>query len=432
MQAHLRNFTRATLIAGIASGDSQCDVEAGGGIWGAPPAPAGGRLGVLVLADDLQSPGAVEVIRYAGRTALGGVQYRLTGLERGCEGSAAAAWLAGAHVLATLTVGAVAAPGANLLINGDGQIDQYQHAAGAADAVYGPDRWLTLQDGTGYVQPGIDAVDYPPGAAGALKWTVTASGNRFAALQIVEASACAALLGGAGQASAQLRAKGTGIATLKAAVLAWTGTADAPTRDCVATWNAAGTTPTLATNWVYESAVTTLALGAAWSTPQRIEGVPIDAAGAKQIALFVWIDEAVTAGDVLRLAGVKLEEGPRCTAHVPANISQEELRAYRYRQQSFQSAGDARGYSGITVSVAAANLIGSDRTFLVPMRAIPTITWRGTGDTPGNIRNLTTAAEEAISVTNYVNQLSTGSVQLAATPSVGHRYVGRWQADAEL
>jgi hypothetical protein len=178
MQAHLRNFTRATLIAGIAAGDSQCDVEAGAGIWGAPPAPAGGRLGVLVLADDLQSPGAVEVIRYAGRTALGGVQYRLTGLERGCEGSTAAAWLAGAHVLATLTVGAVAAPGANLLINGDGQIDQYQHAAGAADAVYGPDRWLTLADGTGYVQPGIDAADYPPGAAGALKWTVTGSGNR--------------------------------------------------------------------------------------------------------------------------------------------------------------------------------------------------------------------------------------------------------------
>jgi len=215
-------------------------------------------------------------------------------------------------------------------------------------------------------------------------------------------------------------------------VLAWTGTADAPTRDCVATWNAAGTTPTLATNWVYESAVTTLALGAAWSTPQRIEGVPIDAASAKQIALFVWIDEAVTAGDVLRLAGVKLEEGPRCTAHVPANISQEQVRAYRYRQQSFAVATDSTGIVGATTPSTSSFFYLMQSLLLAPMRAVPTIVWRGFGDTPGNVRNASLGTHETIAATLNVGRFYTGSVNLSAAPVAGHNYQGRWQADAEL
>jgi hypothetical protein len=126
---HLGDRVRGQLVSGIGTGDSTLDVEITGAIWTPPPVPAPGRVGVVVLTDDLQSPGAVEVVHYTGASDLGGGQWQLTGLVRGAEGTSAGTWATGAHVLGPLTVAALAAPGRNLLVNPDGVIDQYLAAA---------------------------------------------------------------------------------------------------------------------------------------------------------------------------------------------------------------------------------------------------------------------------------------------------------------
>jgi hypothetical protein len=42
---------RGQLVSGIGTGDSTLDVEITGAIWQEPPAPAPGRVGVVVLTD---------------------------------------------------------------------------------------------------------------------------------------------------------------------------------------------------------------------------------------------------------------------------------------------------------------------------------------------------------------------------------------------
>jgi hypothetical protein len=61
-----------------------------------PPADGG----VLVLADSMGKPAAVEIIRYAARDGL-----TLTGLERGLEGTVALNWPGNSYCYQSLTAG---------------------------------------------------------------------------------------------------------------------------------------------------------------------------------------------------------------------------------------------------------------------------------------------------------------------------------------
>jgi hypothetical protein len=414
-------------------------VEITGAIWTPPPVPAPGRVGVVVLTDDLQSPGAVEVVHYTGASDLGGGQWQLTGLVRGAEGTSAGTWATGAHVLGPLTVAALAAPGRNLLVNPDGVIDQYNHPAAVADETYGPDRWCLLCDGSAFVLPSSEAADYPIGGAGALRLECTGSGDKFAAVQYLEAADSAPVIGA--QVSAQVRVKATGIAKIGLGIISWEGTADALTRDCVSAWGSVGAAPTLAADWTLEGYVIADA-PTAWGDPITLEGVAIATAGAVNVGLLIWADDAgnVTS-DALLLAGVKLEEGPRCTPYVPRSWGEEWERCLRWKQRSYlpnlpdgdTSAFKTYGAVRCTQAAAVTKIPGLEARFAPMMRATPTVTFYATNTgTAGNIYNLTTTADVSISSVHITNRLVTGAPVVGAAPAAGDDLTAHFVAAAEL
>jgi hypothetical protein len=374
-----------------------------------------------------------------GTSDLGGVQWQLTGLVRGAEGTAAATWSAGAHVLGPLTVAALAAPGRNLLVNPDGVIDQYNHLAAVADASYGPDRWCLLCDGSAFVLPAGEAADYPIGAAGALKLECTGSGGKFAAVQYLEAVDSAPVIGA--QVSAQVRVKATGVAKIGLGIIAWDGTADALTRDCVSAWGSAGAAPTLVTNWTLEGYVIADA-PTAWGDPIVREGVAIDTASAVNIGLLIWADDTGNvATDELLLAGTKLEEGPRCTPSVPRAWQQEWQECLRWKQRSYLpnvvdgDTGAFKNYGAVRCTQAAAvtKIPGLEGRFSPIMRVTPTVTFYGTNTgTAGNIYNLTTTADVSISSVHITNRLVTGAPVVSAAPAAGDDLTAQFVATAEL
>jgi hypothetical protein len=358
---------------------------------------------------------------------------------RGAEGTAAATWSAGAHVLGPLTVAALAAAGRNLLVNPDGVIDQYNHPAAVADATYGPDRWCLLCDGSAFVLPADEAADYPIGAAGALKFECTGSGGKFAAVQYLEAADSAPVIGA--QVSAQVRVKATGVAKIGLGIIAWDGTADTLTRDCVSAWGSAGATPTLVTNWTLEGYVIADA-PTAWGDPIVLEGVAIDTAGAVNVGLLIWADDTSNvATDQLLLAAVKLEEGPRCTPYVPRAWQQEWQECLRWKQRSYLPTlvdGDTGGFKTYGAQryvqpAALTKLAGLEARFAPMMRVTPTVTWYApnTG-TAGNIYNLTTSLDVGISSTHITNRQVTGAPIASSAPAAGDDLSAHFVATAEL
>jgi hypothetical protein len=435
----LGDRVRGQLVSGIGTGDSTLDVEITGAIWTPPPEPAPGRVGVVVLTDDLQSPGAVEVVHYTGTSDLGGGQWQLTGLVRGAVGTSAATWATGAHVLGPLTVAALAAPGRNLLVNPDGVIDQYLAAAAVADETYGPDRWCLLCDGSAFVLPASEAADYPIGAAGALKLECTGSGDKFAAVQYLEAADSAPVIGA--QVSAQVRVKATGIAKIGLGIISWEGAADTLTRDCISAWGSVGAAPTLATDWTLEGYVIADA-PTAWGDPITLEGVAIDTAGAANVGLLIWADDTGNvATDQLLLAGVKLEEGPRCTPYRPRPWRDEWLACLRWKQRSYLpgvedgSTGAFRTYATVRYIQPAAvtKLAGLEVRFSPMMRTTPTITFYAPNSgTAGSVYNITTASDVGLASVHLTNKCATGAPIATSAPAAGDDLSAHYSAGVEL
>jgi hypothetical protein len=437
---HLDDRVRGVLVDAIGSGDSTLDVEISGAVWQAPPAPAPGRVGLVLLLDDLQSPGAAELVTYTGRTDLGGSQWQLTGLERGALGTSAASWSAGAAVVGTLTAAAATPPGRNLLANPDGVVNQYNHASAVADETYGLDRWCVLADSGQDITPSSDTTDTPPGSPSSILLAVGSASGKFAVVQYLEAADCVGLIGR--EVSVQVRAKASGVGSIGLAVLSWTGTADAITRDVVSAWGAVSAVPTWATNWT-EEASTIVSAPSAWGAPITLEGVAIDAGSAVQVALVVWSDDdSHSAGsDELRLAAAKLEEGPRATPYEARAWLLEWLECRRWKQRSYLPNlpdGDTSGFktygaTRCTQPAAVTKLPGLEVRFEPMMRTTPTVTFYApnTG-TAGNIYNLTTSADVALSSVHITNRLVTGAPVASAAPAAGDDLSAQFVAAAEL
>jgi len=227
----------------------------------------------------------------------------------------------------------------NLLINGVPMIWQRGTSFDSTtrpankDATYLMDRWALLSDGDDVVDVTKETSALPAGAHAAMKFDVETANKKFGILQVLEGATAAPVIGGIASLSFKARiSTGATISNLRASVLAWDGTEDSVTLDVVSAWSVAGTNPTLAANWTYENTPSNLSLTDSYQT-FTIANVSIDTASAKNVAVFIWVDDTdATIGDFLYVADLQLEEGTSATAMERSFIGDELLRCRRYYQ----------------------------------------------------------------------------------------------------
>jgi hypothetical protein len=117
--------------------------------------------------------------------------------------------------------------------------------------------------------------------------------------------------------------------SLKAVILAWSGTADVVTSDVVNVW---GATPTYVANWTAENVPASQALTTTEQT-FKVEGVPIDTASAKNIAIFIFCDQTDgVVDDAVIITEVQIELGLSCTNFNVRPYQQELALCKRYTQ----------------------------------------------------------------------------------------------------
>lgn len=99
------NFSQTVLSASLAIGGTSLTVSTPSAPFAVPAAGAGR----ITLIDSAFAPTVMEIVTYTGRTDNGNGTFTYTGLTRGAEGTAAAAWSAGTVALQALTAGQYAA-----------------------------------------------------------------------------------------------------------------------------------------------------------------------------------------------------------------------------------------------------------------------------------------------------------------------------------
>lgn len=288
----------------------------------------------------------------------------------------------------------------NTLVNSDGVVAQEAIGTPINDDTYSFDQWITLSDGNGVVTPSQETSDLPNGARSAMKLTVAVANKKFGLLQIVEGNNCKHLINDVATLAAS--AKASGLSNLRVAVLSWTGTEDSVTSDVVSTWNAVGVDPTLATNWVYENTPVDIALTTTWQRDFKAEGIPIDASSAKQVAVFIWVDDTDAAiSDYLLLSNVQLEKGRVVTVFESRTIGEEIALCQRYFSKSYKIDVDPGSVSsaGNIYETDTRNNAGQSpgTRFPVEMRTEPTVviysTVTGSSGKVDNLGDKTAAAQ---------------------------------------
>lgn len=281
-----------------------------------------------------------------------------------------------------------AVPNKNCLINGDFRVDQrvapFTSATTPAnnDDTYLFDRWILLSDGNDIVDVSQETTIVPAGAYSSMKAEVTTANKKFGFVQIVEARNAAKLIDDfASQAMKAQKVVGNAtLETLRVGILSWDGTEDTVTSDVVdgANWNGAGTDPTLAANWTYENTPSNLTLTDSFQT-FKIEGVSIDTASTKNVAVFIWADDVdATVGDLVYIGDVKLEKGSVATNFIPRSAAEELALCLRYYEIC------AVGQSLHTTTTSSANTMVV-RPFIEAKRAAPTLSG---GSVSGTLSNM--------------------------------------------
>lgn len=312
----------------------------------------------------------------------------------------------------------------NLLINGDFRVAQRgaTFVSGANDdGDYTLDRWKLLTDGNDIFDVSRNTASAPDGAYACLEMECGTANKKGGILQILEARDAAVIIDGTVSLSfvAARAAGNTTIETLRAAILSWSGAADAPTSDPVSAWNAAGSDPTLVANWTYENTPSDLTLTDTFQT-FTVENVSIDTASAKNVAVFIWVDDADgTVADQVRIANVRLEEGSSATTHVPLSFSEELAKCQRFYWQGYAPGGGAsRYYATASLTFMLANNVA----FPVRMRAVP------------SIAIVTAATYVNCSHSSFAARVDgfQESVTKDATSGIYEAKLGVYSADAEL
>lgn len=294
----------------------------------------------------------------------------------------------------------------NGIINGDFRVAQRGTSFTSAttpannDDTYLLDRWVLLSDGNDAVDVTQETTTVPTGSYAAIRLDVETGNVKFGLLQVLEARAAAALIGGTASLSFQARRTGTSIDHLRAAIIAWDSTADSVTSDVVSAWNAAGTDPTLVTNWTYENTPANLATLTTSYQTFTISNISIDTASATNVAVFIWIDDVTTTvGDFLYIADVQLELGAVATPFERRPIGQELVLCQRYYTKTFPQgtapAQNAGTDGAIAYRVRVAGVSNQTEAWHLPqtMRASPSVTFYNPSAANALWRNADDAAD---------------------------------------
>lgn len=332
----------------------------------------------------------------------------------------------------------------NHLINGGFVVNQrggtYTAASFVAnnDDTYLLDRWNLLSDGNDVVDVSQDttAANMPTGAYASLKSLVATANKKWGFLQILEARDAAALIGGT--VSLSFDVIGSGISNVRAVVLAWDGTVDAVTSDVVSAWAVAGTTPTFVSNWTAENIAANLSVTGS-VVRKKIEGISINTSGAKNVAVFIWVDDTdASVSDTLNISNVQLERSATAHAFVPRHVHEELALCQRYYSQSYDEGVFASPGSpareGMSVFEGASTSGSIHNQFPVRMRIAPTVAvydWtNGTVNTARSIADNDDATLAVQSTGNGTGQRSVHITYSSAGDNTSYGY--QWTADAEL
>lgn len=91
------NLVRVVLTSTLAESATSMTIDEPVGAFNLPPNPSG-NVGVLVLADSMDAPTAIEIVSYTGRADNENGTWTITGLTRGLHGTSDAEWPAGTTV----------------------------------------------------------------------------------------------------------------------------------------------------------------------------------------------------------------------------------------------------------------------------------------------------------------------------------------------
>lgn len=258
----------------------------------------------------------------------------------------------------------------NALINGAMTVAQRGTSftsTGSAnnDDTYNLDRWTLLSDGNDIVDVTQNTSVVPTGGLHSMALDVKTANKKFGIIQFIEQKNCIGLIGNTVTLSFKARKGGSNatVATMRAAILAWSGTADTVTSDVVSAWGASGTNPTLVANWTAENTAADLTLTDSFQTFQ-VSGA-VDTASAKNIGVFLYYNNADgTVADFIYITDVQLEIGARATPFERRPYSAELSLCLRYYTET-NHATSAWSLSATDIAVS--------QTWLTQMRVAPTL-----------------------------------------------------------
>lgn len=344
-------------------------------------------------------------------------------------------------------------PGENILINGSFDIWQRNTSFTSAttffpnnDLVVTADRWKLCSNGNNIVN--VARAGSFNILSGATKYflqaTVQTANTKFGFAQILESYETHKLIGK--PISFSIGLTGSGITTIKGAILSWQGAPDILTTPFVTAWNGAGVNPTLAANWTYE-AVQTFTITNSFQL-FTMNNVQISTSVTSNSAVFVWTDDAsaIAGGSTLSLAAAKLEFGQINTPFNFRSVATDLALSKRWFQKDFLYSTPVgtpltHSASSIRLSTQASpvnnGLYYVDIDFEVEMRVPPTVTtypntvvtntsrWsdNGGGDLAAN-----SAVASGTDTKSFLVLNNSG-----ATISFSNGYViGHWFADCEF
>lgn len=271
----------------------------------------------------------------------------------------------------------------NLLINPQGMVSQQATTITSTSVPANSDDTYIL-DVINQVSDGNDICDYsqeltevPVGSPMSIKCDQETANKQWGLVWFLPAEDAAKVIGGV--ASLQFKAKKGGsnatLGKLRAAIISWSGTKDSITSDVVGTWAGAGTNPTLASNWTYENIPSDLTLTTSFQT-FKIENVAIDTVSAKNVGVFIWLDDTnATVADLAYIADVQLEQGNVCTPFDCRPISLEKI-VVRHLFETHE--GNSISFIGFTGSFEGTTR-GNVQIPFFPKRITPTLSSSAAG-----------------------------------------------------